>query len=448
MRVLKKIRLSTLLIIFSLIIVIFIIPNVSADPYTDTLLSISPSSQSVDTDESFTVDVYCVPGQPIKAFELRLSFDESLLRADSVVEGDIFNNYSTFFNSGTINNNDGSIVDIYSLILGPGNVTDPGTFVSINFTAKAKAGTSVLGFLDVGTWTGVTNETSYVPISVSSGSVVVNGGGSPPPPPPGGGGGFPPPPPGDDENNPPMMPLQPSGPTFVELGVEYSFSSSTIDKDGDQVRYRFDWGDGNFSNWSDLVDSNTSINMSYSWSSISVYKVSVVAQDIKGLNSSWSPALNVTVSQTDLGLPPVIEINFTGNILVNETIVFDGSGCYDPDGLIISYLWDFGDGWISNDINPVHVYKKPGDYTVTLTVTDNNNNTASKSIILNINYEGSEKDSEELGIVLPINFNFIIFVIAIISIVCIVLVFRKKIELYSLNHTNRKIKKLKKKLHK
>jgi PKD repeat protein len=188
--------------------------------------------------------------------------------------------------------------------------------------------------------------------------------------------------------------------------------------------------------------------MSYSWSSISVYEVSVVAQDFNGLNSSWSPGLNVTVSQTDLGVPPVIEFDFSGIILVNETIVFDGSGCYDPDGLIISFLWDFGDGETSSDINPVHVYKQPGDYTVTLTVTDNNNNTASKSIILTINYEGSDNGSEELGIVLPFNFNLIIFAIAILSIVCLVLVFRNKISSYSLSRTNRKIKKLKKKLHK
>jgi len=445
MRVLKKIRLSALFATLSLVIVIFNIPNVSADPYSDTVLSISPSSQTVDTGESFTVDVYCVPGQPVKAFELRLSFDASLLKANSVIEGDIFNNYSTFFNSGTIDNNAGSIVDIYNLILGPGNVSDPGTFVSINFTAKAKSGTSVLGFLDVGTWTGVTNETDYVPISVSSGSIVVNGGGSPPPPPPGGGG---PPPPGDEENYPPEVPLQPSGPTFVELGVEYIFSSSTIDDDGDQVRYRFDWGDGNFSDWSDFVDSNTSLDMSYNWSSISVYEVSVIAQDVNGLNSSWSPALNVTVSQAGLGLPPVPEIDFSGIILVNETIVFNGSSCYDPDGVIISYLWDFGDGETGSGLSPVHVYKQPGEYTVTLTVTDNNNNTASKSIILTVTYEAADTGSEELRIVLPFNFNLIIFVIAIASIVCLALVFRKKIALYSLHRTNRKIEKLKKKLHK
>ncbi len=35
----------------------------------------------------------------------------------------------------------------------------------------------------------------------------------------------------------------------------------------------------------------------------------------------------------------------------------------------IDYFWDFGDGTTSTDVNPVHNFGSPGDYTVTLTVT-------------------------------------------------------------------------------
>ena len=35
-----------------------------------------------------------------------------------------------------------------------------------------------------------------------------------------------------------------------------------------------------------------------------------------------------------------------------------------------SYLWDFGDGATSTDLNPVHIYAGDGDYTVTLTAFD------------------------------------------------------------------------------
>ena len=43
----------------------------------------------------------------------------------------------------------------------------------------------------------------------------------------------------------------------------------------------------------------------------------------------------------------------------------------DPDGEIVSYLWDFGDGNISREISPVHVYQEIGTYIVTLSCIDN-----------------------------------------------------------------------------
>ena len=42
----------------------------------------------------------------------------------------------------------------------------------------------------------------------------------------------------------------------------------------------------------------------------------------------------------------------------------------DPDGSIVSWSWDFGDGVTSPDQSPVHTYAAGGTYSVTLTVTD------------------------------------------------------------------------------
>jgi DNA-binding beta-propeller fold protein YncE len=51
---------------------------------------------------------------------------------------------------------------------------------------------------------------------------------------------------------------------------------------------------------------------------------------------------------------------------------FDASAAVDPDGSIVRYDWDFGDGSVLLDggPKPTHVYTKPGKYTVTLVVTD------------------------------------------------------------------------------
>jgi N-acetylmuramoyl-L-alanine amidase/PKD repeat protein len=59
-----------------------------------------------------------------------------------------------------------------------------------------------------------------------------------------------------------------------------------------------------------------------------------------------------------------------------KEIRFDGSGSYDPDGVISEYSWDFGDGTdkltgnAKNAAKPVHIYSQKGKYTVTLTVKD------------------------------------------------------------------------------
>jgi PKD repeat protein len=79
-------------------------------------------------------------------------------------------------------------------------------------------------------------------------------------------------------------------------------------------------------------------------------------------------------------------------------VTFNASSCYDPDGYIVSYRWDFDDGNITIAAVPVvnHTYREPGTYDVTLTVTDNDglnrsveNSLTIKEFIGDINNDGS-----------------------------------------------------------
>ena len=60
------------------------------------------------------------------------------------------------------------------------------------------------------------------------------------------------------------------------------------------------------------------------------------------------------------------------------TCAFDASASFDPDGSISSYAWNFGDGpnSIGNGRAASHQYVAGGTYTITLTVSDNTNETS------------------------------------------------------------------------
>lgn len=126
------------------------------------------SSNDIHVGDVFAVSISCQPDEPIKAFEFKLSFNPIIVQALLVEEGNIFSGYQTFFNKGIIDNTNGTINDIYNLIVGQGNVTHVGTFVDITFIASAP-GSTMLDMYDEG----VTNETTYVDISVVDGNVVV-----------------------------------------------------------------------------------------------------------------------------------------------------------------------------------------------------------------------------------------------------------------------------------
>jgi len=70
--------------------------------------------------------------------------------------------------------------------------------------------------------------------------------------------------------------------------------------------------------------------------------------------------------------PPVAAFTFSpASASVGQTVNYDASSSYDPDGTISNYLWTFGDSATGAGVTTTHVYATPNTYTVTLTVTDN-----------------------------------------------------------------------------
>ena len=158
-------------------------------------------------------------------------------------------------------------------------------------------------------------------------------------------------------NQPPVS--DPNGPYTGTVGVPVAFDGSgSSDPDGSVVSYDWDFGDGN---------GGSGVSPSHTYGTDGTFTVTLVVTDDAGATDSATTTATVTQPANQ---PPVADPNgpYTGTVGV--AVNFDGSGSSDPDGTIIAYDWDFGDGATGTGVTPSHAYAVSGSYAVTLTVTD------------------------------------------------------------------------------
>ena len=93
----------------------------------------------------------------------------------------------------------------------------------------------------------------------------------------------------------PNKPSIPNGPSKGEIGVKYTYSTSTTDPQSDQVYYLFDWGDGTESGWLGPFPSGETIEANHTWTKQKIYKIKVKAKDIIGYESVWSDKLAISI---------------------------------------------------------------------------------------------------------------------------------------------------------
>ena len=138
-------------------------------------------------------------------------------------------------------------------------------------------------------------------------------------------------------NKPPNVPTIPIGPLNGFVDSLYTFSSLAKDSDGNDISIRFDWGDGDTSDWSSWTKSGDSISMSHAWSSPDSYYIKAQARDIKGEISDWSPGRVIFITEA-----PLFKWRFylgeyccsSPAISSDGTIYAGGNGLYaiNPDG--------------------------------------------------------------------------------------------------------------------
>lgn len=89
-------------------------------------------------------------------------------------------------------------------------------------------------------------------------------------------------------NRPPNPPAMPSGPPTGHKDSLYVFSAITTDPDGDGICYRFDWGNGDTSDWSSWLPSGQPSGAVHSWPRAGAFNVRAQAKDVNEATSSWS----------------------------------------------------------------------------------------------------------------------------------------------------------------
>lgn len=146
--------------------------------------------------------------------------------------------------------------------------------------------------------------------------------------------------------------------TFTNLST---VSSGTI------TTYAWNFGDGNISSLA---------NPTHAYTAAGTYEVTLVATTNIGCQDSIKR--NVTVYAA-----PVAGFTANAPVCDDSLVVFTNTSSITTGTL--SYVWNFGDGNTSTNINPTHTYAGPGTYTVTLAVASNNGcvDTATLSIVVN-----------------------------------------------------------------
>lgn len=177
------------------------------------------------------------------------------------------------------------------------------------------------------------------------------------------------------------------GPYSGNPGNETTFDgSNSNDPDGTIISFRWDFeNDGTYdTGWLETAITTRS------YSTTGTFTVKLQVKDNN--ETTDTDTGTVTISGN---IPPVANAGgpYSGNI--GQTIIFDGSLSTDSDGTINSYVWDFGDGATGSGITTTHTYSSIGDYTVTLTVIDNDGSTDIDTTLASI----AETPIKEYGLV-------------------------------------------------
>jgi hypothetical protein len=142
----------------------------------------------------------------------------------------------------------------------------------------------------------------------------------------------------------------PVGPTEGYVGVEYTFYFTLpVNPYGYEYYAKWDWGDGNVTDWLGPYPSGQIINASHTWWTLGSYGIRVKLKDTNGTEFPWSDTLLITIIDNRPPNPPIITGPHYGKTNAEYAFFINMT---DPDGGDGFFFIDFGDGTTSGWLGP------------------------------------------------------------------------------------------------
>jgi PKD repeat protein len=173
-------------------------------------------------------------------------------------------------------------------------------------------------------------------------------------------------------------------PSEGELPLIVSFNASaSTDPDGQIVSYAWNFGDGSM---------GSGVTTSHQYTAEGSFSVLLTVTDDAEATHTATRTITVTAPSENefpaadftadpaTGLPPLM-------------VSFDASGSSDPDGQIVSYDWDFGDGASGSGVTVSHEYTAAGSFTASLLVTDNDGAENTVTVAITVTDDTNERPS-------------------------------------------------------
>jgi hypothetical protein len=259
-----------------------------------TGLSIQGPTGPVAVGEKFSVSVMVQPGEALAGVQFNFGYDPAIIAVDSVIEGNLLNQNhgETIFNSGSIDNLEGTVTGILGVITTPGQtVSEPGSVAIINLSARS-SGASYLTLSKA-----IVGSVDGQPLSLETNDsqVIID--------------------------QPPV--LKTGGNKTVNEKTVLNFTVSATDADGDRLTF-------SVSNLPSGAEFNATSHV-FSWTPGSSQVGTYPGVQFQVNDGLLTVSEEITITVNHVNQPPVLDSITNKTISEGESISFAVNGS-DPDG--------------------------------------------------------------------------------------------------------------------